>query len=153
MIARDGTIKLIDFGFADYDSQGIVLQQQGLSVGYSSPEWTDRDIVTTASDIFSIGACLFYITTGKHPFMGGSDEEILHRVVWEKAPSARTLNPLIPTKLERSIEACLEKEPCNRPTATELQNELKGLQEVPSEKVLEVVGRAVRHRMAKAMRH
>ena len=101
MVLRDGSVRVADFGIACLADQGQTLTQETLgSVHYISPEQARGDRVDARSDIYSAGAVLYEMLTGKLPFQGDSavSVAIQHLSAVPKAP--RELNPDIPEALE-----------------------------------------------------
>lgn len=98
MFTRDGVVKLSDFGLVkSLSKQTSVLTRAGLAVGtphYISPEQArgvnDVDI---RADIFSLGATLYHLVTGKKPFMGANALEVMTKVVKGKKRPVIELNP------------------------------------------------------------
>jgi Tol biopolymer transport system component len=130
MVTAEGVAKVLDFGMAKLaqadDSSGedattldaqARLSRPGTVAGtpaYMSPEQASGGTVDARSDIFSFGAVLYEMVTGRRPFGGGSSAEVLAALLKEqpKAPSA--LVPEVPKELERIILRCLRKEPARR---------------------------------------
>jgi serine/threonine protein kinase len=130
MLAKDGSVKLLDFGLAR--GAGIdmaTLTRTGTIVGtpsYMSPEQFDTHGVDDRSDIYSLGILLFEMLTGKLPFHAQTPVgvAILHKTEPARAP--RTLRPDIPAWLDRIVLRCLEKDPARRfASAAELAGELR----------------------------
>ncbi len=117
MLARQGGVKLMDFGIArdrNYDSD---LTETGTGIGtpsYMSPEQILGDPLDARSDIFSIGIVLYQMLTGKKPFIEDERFSVMHRIRLEKHERVRKINPDVPRELERIVDKCLEKEPRNR---------------------------------------
>jgi eukaryotic-like serine/threonine-protein kinase len=95
---------------------------------YMSPEQAGgkgRE-VTCASDVYSLGAILYHLLTGRAPFLADTVEESLEQVRQFEPVSPRLLNPAAPHDLETICLKCLEKESHGRyPTAQELADELQ----------------------------
>lgn len=111
--------RVIDFGLArrmDSDSD-LTLTGQGLgSLPYVSPEQVmgKRAKVTCSTDIYSMGATLYHLLTGRPPFVGDSEAAILGQVLHSDAIPLRKLNPSVPADLETICLKCIEKEPAGR---------------------------------------
>ncbi|MGI5452309.1 serine/threonine-protein kinase [Streptomyces sp. CA-249302] len=127
LLSPDGP-RIIDFGIARDDrllesaltTPGSVLG----SPAYMSPEQVKSARVTSASDVFSLGGTLYYAATGRHPFDGESDYEVLVAVCERDADLTAVPEPV------RSIIAdCLRKDPAERPTAAQLVTRLAGAAE------------------------
>jgi eukaryotic-like serine/threonine-protein kinase len=93
------------------------------TIPYMSPEQV-RGAPGKASDIYSLGAILFELLTGKPPF--GSGRRALERIQRDEAPGPRQCNPKLPASLDRIVRKCLRKEPSSRyETAAQLAAELE----------------------------
>ncbi|MDX3226158.1 serine/threonine-protein kinase [Streptomyces sp. ME19-01-6] len=116
LVSQDGPL-LIDFGIARAaDETGLT--GTGLAVGsagYMSPEQAEGREVTSAADVFALGAVLAYAATGRGPFGTGSGPELLYRVV-HREPDLGGM----PEALAAVARDCLGKRPEDRPTAAEL---------------------------------
>lgn len=114
LITTDGKIKVTDFGIAKQVSEG---DDTGVIVGsvhYLSPEQARGENTTPLSDIYSLGAVLFEMFTGRTMFEGEGGIAIAHKQIYEKAIQPRQIRPEIPAAVEHIIMRCLEKEPRNR---------------------------------------
>ncbi|MEI9952333.1 MAG: serine/threonine-protein kinase [Pseudomonadota bacterium] len=113
-------VKVLDFGLArDFDRGDSGLTQEGKLTGtpmYMSPEQILAEPLDGRSDLYSVGALIYYLLTGAPVFDGSSVVQIcaahLHSEVVR--PSARLGKP-VPASLEAVLLACLEKAPSNRP--------------------------------------
>jgi serine/threonine-protein kinase len=115
-----------DFGLAkDLKSQSeLTLTGETLgSPNYIPPEQIDgkRGTAGPHTDIYSLGAVLYHLLTGRPPFVGESLTATLQQVATAEPVAPRLLNPAISRDLETICLKCLEKEPSKRyPTAQEL---------------------------------
>jgi len=81
--------------------------------------------VGPASDVYGLGALLYYLLTARPPFMAETFEATLAQVLNSEPVPPRQLNPSIPRDLETLCLKCLEKDPARRyATADELASEL-----------------------------
>ena len=79
-----------------------------------SPEQAAGGAVDARSDIFSFGAVLYEMVTGRRPFGGSSSAEMLAALLKEQPKPPSELVPDVPKELERIILHCLRKEPGRR---------------------------------------
>lgn len=120
LLAADGTPKVSDFGIAHrVHAEGHDLTQVGVPVGtpsYMSPEQAEgREGATgPATDIYSLGAILYEMLTGRPPFRGESAADTLLHVINDAPVLPSRLNPKVPLNLETICLKCLEKEPARR---------------------------------------
>ena len=64
--------------------------------------------------MYSVGATLFYLLTGRTPFEGKNPVQLLATVLEQPAPSPRQFRPELPRGLARIVQRCLEKQPGER---------------------------------------
>lgn len=129
--------KLTDFGLAKLVGAERDFTRTGAMLGtlhYMPPEQaTGRtDEIGPAADVYSLGALLYQLLTGKTPFTGSSDLEILRRIVSDEPTQIRQSSRHVPVDLETICLKCLEKEPARRYSnasalADDLQRYLNGL--------------------------
>ena len=119
-----------DFGLAKLLSGDSELTPSGAIVGtpaYMAPEQASgqRRGVTTATDVYGLGAILYALLTGQAPFQGDSALDVLHQVRERPPEPPSKLNPRVSRDLETICLKCLEKEPSRRyATAEELADDL-----------------------------
>jgi eukaryotic-like serine/threonine-protein kinase len=126
------TAKLLDFGLVKtgpaHDEKDSDLTLAHVPLGsphFSSPEQTTGAPVDARSDIYSLGAVLYFLVTGRPPFGGSSAVDIAAGVIRELPTPPQTLNPQVPTHLNAVITRCLEKDPSARyQTVDELRTAL-----------------------------
>lgn len=101
------------------DATISVLAERQLSIGggtpgYMSPEQATGGALDARSDIFSFGAMLYEMVTGRRAFQGPSSAETMMKVVRDQPRAVRELVPDVPAALERLIDRCLRKSPDRR---------------------------------------
>src|ERR1051326_8837617 len=128
-ITNDGRVKILDFGLAKLTgAANAELSQTSIptrrvdtdpgkvmgTVGYMSPEQLKGREVDHRSDIFSFGAILYEMLSGRRAFHGESAAETMSAVLKEDPPDLSETNQRISPALERLVNRCLEKNPQER---------------------------------------
>jgi serine/threonine protein kinase len=121
MIVDGGLVKVLDFGISLLRGASSLprLTQVGRTVGtpiYMSPEQYLGKLVSSASDIYSLGCLLFELLTGDPPFLGVGDG-LRARHLQEPPPSARSARSDVPAAVDALIVSMLAKDPVDRPSA------------------------------------
>ena len=126
-VTRDGRVKILDFGLAKLTHPELTGQsitktptlgtEPGVilgTVGYMSPEQVRGLVADERSDIFSFGAILSEILTGRRPFHGVSAVETMSAILREEPAGLTDSGGKFPGELARVVHHCLEKEPAER---------------------------------------
>jgi eukaryotic-like serine/threonine-protein kinase len=125
LLTDDGTLKVADFGIA-HAVGGTLVTEVGTVLGtaaYLSPEQALGEGVTPASDLYSLGTCLYELLAGEPPYGHETLGELFSRR--EAGPPPRLAG--VPRELEAVVLQCLERDPADRPaSAAELARLLAG---------------------------
>ena len=84
------------------------------TAGYMSPEQVRGQATDQRSDIFSFGAILYEMLTGRRAFEGESMVELMHAILKDDVPELGDLDTRIPPSLDKLMRRCLEKKPDHR---------------------------------------
>jgi len=133
VVGSDGAVKVLDFGLAKLvaeeeagspkretrseDGDAGPLSRPGTVAGtveYMSPEQATGNKVDARSDVFSFGAVLYEMVTGRRAFTGNSRAETLAVLLREQPKAPSEVVTGLPKELERLILRCLQKEPDRR---------------------------------------
>ena len=116
MMASDGSVKLTDFGVAQvFASQKLTVT--GGIVGtaeYMSPEQAKGQRATKKSDLYSLGAVMYVMLTGRPPFSGKSSLDVIHKHQFGVFDRPGLYATDMPRQLEEIVCKLLEKDPDNR---------------------------------------
>src|SRR5262252_10763067 len=112
-------------------TQSTPVTREGTVVGtfqYMSPEQVEGKEVDGRSDIFSLGAVLYEMVTGKKAFEGKSQLSVASAILEKDPPPISSIKPMMPPALDHTIRRCLAKEHEERwQTARDLMLEMKWL--------------------------
>ena len=124
-ICEDGTVKVLDFGIANAASGSGTFDVLA-APSYMSPEQIASKEVDRRTDIYSCGAVLYELFSGRRPFEADSPAGVMLKIVNESAP--RIENAEVPSRLAAAVGRALEKTPAARfSRASELGRELKAI--------------------------
>jgi serine/threonine protein kinase/dienelactone hydrolase len=120
LVTRSGYAKLADFGLAKLADESGARRSDATrtaagavlgTIAYMSPEQAAGRALDQRSDIFSFGVVLYELVTGRRPFSGASDLELLRNII--DAPP-EPLGEDLPAPLRSIIEKAIEKDPAER---------------------------------------
>jgi eukaryotic-like serine/threonine-protein kinase len=126
LVTRDGRVKILDFGLAklsrteEIHSDDVTLPSQTQAgvvmgtVGYMSPEQVRGKVADHRSDLFSFGAILYEMLSGKRAFEGDTSVEAMSAILQEDPPEFVETGRSVPAALDRIVRHCLEKNPEER---------------------------------------
>lgn len=135
IIRPNGEAVLIDYGLSHHNQLPDLLQEQFRLPYGTAPYMAPEQVLGTRSDyrsdLFALGAMLYFFATGERPF--GSPQRLkgMKRRLWRDPVPPRVRNPALPLALQEIIMRCLEVNPAWRyPTATQLALDLQNLDDV-----------------------
>ncbi len=140
MIDQQGNARIMDFGIAR-TMKGEGLTADGMIIGtpeYMAPEQVEGKEVDQRTDIYSLGAILYEMLTGRVPFKGKSPISIAFMHKTEKPKDPRVYNDQIPEDLSRLVLKCMEKDKAKRyQNIGELSSELESIEgELPTSELV-----------------
>ena len=128
-LTRDGHVKILDFGLArmtgaaeggaatnapTVEAQGTAPGTVMGTMGYMSPEQVRGRTADLRTDIFSFGAVLYEMLSGRRAFRGDTAADTMTAILKEEPPDLAETNRAVPAALERLVRHCLEKNPEDR---------------------------------------
>jgi serine/threonine protein kinase len=130
-------LKILDFGLARH---GEVVVPEASSMGasgtisgtlsgtllYMPPEILRGETATRASDVFSLGAFLYELAAGQHPFAGQSPLDVFEAIECRPVAAIGSLRDGVPREVDRLILRMLDRRPDSRPSAREVSEVLEG---------------------------
>jgi urea transport system substrate-binding protein len=133
--APAGRVKLLDFGLARAAGPKSEATHTGDVLGtpaFMSPEQARGEQVDARSDLFSLGAVLYFLCSGRKPFTGNGVMAVLTALAVNTPRPLQALNPEVPAELEALVGRLLEKDPARRPgSAEEVRAALEAIEAAP----------------------
>ena len=112
-LEENGRVKIGDFGLAKSLGRDANLTRTGAFMGtpqYAAPEQIRAEVVDSQSDVYSVAATLYFLLVGRAPFQEADPVATMAAIVSESAPSLRTLQTRLSSKLDRVVLKGLERD-------------------------------------------
>jgi serine/threonine protein kinase len=109
LLTPEGKLKISDFGAAQYSEASHTYFTGVGSPLYMSPEQVSDKRLNHQTDIYSLGAVMYQLLTGKPPFTGSSHESLLYQIMSIEPPKPRLHRPDLPPEVERIALRALAK--------------------------------------------
>jgi serine/threonine protein kinase len=130
MLGKDGVLKILDFGLArlggpvrlDVDSSGASGTISGTLSGtllYMPPEILRGETATSASDVYSLGAFLYELWAGRHPFAAETPLEVFEAIEYRVVSPLSALCVDAPVEIDELVLRMLDRDSSERPSASE----------------------------------
>ncbi len=116
-VTNEGRVKIGDFGLSRTLELDVQLTQTGQFLGsplYASPEQVRGRALDGRSDLYSCGATMYAILTGRAPHSGSNVGEVLARILTESPDAPSSIRPEIPRAIDRVVLRAMEREPAKR---------------------------------------
>ncbi|MFK7886671.1 MAG: protein kinase [Gammaproteobacteria bacterium] len=115
MLTNNSDVRIVDFGIAiNANSDHSQIRGIAGSPSYMSPEQVQSAEITHRSDLYSLGACMYELLTGRRPFRADNLAKLLHKIVYATPPPIHTLRDAVPEILEEIVAKSMQKEPDQR---------------------------------------
>ena len=125
-LEEDGTLKLLDFGVAHIVDTGLTRHGESVgSLAYTAPEQLTGGLIDRRVDVFSVGAVLFELLSGRRPFDGSTPAATLKRVRGDVALPVGSLPAEVPDDVRAAILATHSQADRRYETAADLAVELR----------------------------
>ena len=127
LVTYDGLVKVVDFGIAKAQGRLNETRQTTLKgkLPYMSPEQAGGGAIDRRADVYALGAVLYELTTGKRPYRGKNDLQLLNAILYTPILRPSQLVAEYPPELERIALKALHREAAQRyPRAEDLRADL-----------------------------
>ena len=130
MLCSEGAVKILDFGLARHGprvtpepgsmgASGTISGSLSGTLLYMPPEILRGEEATCASDVFSFGALLYELFTGRHPFAAETPLDVLEAIECRSVSPASDVRAEIPGNVNQVIHGMLDRDPSGRPAMGE----------------------------------
>ncbi|MGH2555283.1 MAG: Stk1 family PASTA domain-containing Ser/Thr kinase, partial [Actinomycetota bacterium] len=126
LIARDGLVKVADFGLARAYADSYVSQAEGTVTGtvqYLAPEQIQGEPADPRTDLYALGVVMFELLTGRTPFVGETSLSIAYQHLSGRVPPPSSVLPTVPDELDGVVLSATEKEREQRPASARAMRE------------------------------
>lgn len=146
LIARDGLIKVADFGLARAYADSYVSQAEGTVTGtvqYLAPEQIQGEPADPRTDLYALGVVMFELLTGRTPFVGETSLSIAYQHLSGRVPAPSSVLPTLPVEMDDVVLLATEKDREQRPpSARSMRDEVlkAGVGAPPAPRIAELAG-------------
>lgn len=153
MITGQGIVKVVDFGLAKLAGRTITRTLEVLgTAAYMAPEQFRAGHVTSATDLWAVGVVMYEMLTGRHPFAGEYEQQLMYSIMNEEPPPPSSIQPSVPALLDAVVAKLLRKNPEKRyQTCRELLRDLAAFEDPSGSNAL-TERRTPRARLMQTMR-
>ncbi|CAN5460540.1 hypothetical protein BH09SUM1_BH09SUM1_24110 [soil metagenome] len=113
MMAKSGDAKVVDFGLAKIFFEDSYVTKEGMVLGtpsYMAPEQSQGRVVDHRADIYAFGATFYHLISGRPPFTGDSNVQIMMKHVTAPLVPMRSINPAVPIEFDDIVGRCMRKD-------------------------------------------
>ncbi|WP_372364495.1 protein kinase [Candidatus Uabimicrobium sp. HlEnr_7] len=133
IIDENQVAKLMDFGIFKSIHGKCTLTTSGIIMGtpyYLSPEQVTDNYIDIKSDVYSLGITFYQLVTGKVPFQGENQVEVIAKRLTKTSPRVKKENPNVSKVLCNLIEKMMDYKPARRPAPIDIVEELESFLEI-----------------------